>query len=90
MYLMNTLMRTFTHVDPIIIGNIDVVLDDMYNQSFAYAEFYVDDTKMYTDDSAPFVWNWNKLCFGKCLLKVVLYNEDGDCIDYNMDTWKFF
>ena len=52
--------------------------------------FYFDDKLVYSDDSEPFEWNWDRFSFGRHKVKAVAFDIDGTEAGFD-DTlvWKF-
>jgi len=70
-------------------GKITVVAKEL--EPLQKVEFYLGNKLMYTDDAAPYEWNWTSLSFGRHKIKAVPYDMDGEQAGYDdAIVWKFF
>lgn len=70
-------------------GRITVVAKEL--EPLQKVEFYLGNKSMYTDDAAPYEWNWTSLSFGRHKIKAVPYDLDGKQVGYDdAIIWKFF
>ena len=76
------------HGNSIAIGDLTVEAKGLV--PLKKVEFYLGLRKIYTDDSEPFEWEWNRFSFGRRKVKAVGYNLDGEQVGFD-DTivWKF-
>jgi hypothetical protein len=73
----------------IVIGNITVMAKELVPLS--KVEFYLDGKLVHTDYSTPYEWNWNKLSFGRHIVKVTAYDPNGVQVGWDdAIVWKFF
>jgi len=71
----------------IIIGSIDVRVNA--SEDVESVTFKLNGEDVYTDDEAPFEWNWNKLCFGICIVEA--YAEvNGEIYSHTIKPAKIF
>jgi hypothetical protein len=72
----------------IVIGKINVVAKEL--EPLQKVEFYLDNKLVFTDDTSPFEWNWDRFSFGRHKVKAVAYDLDGNEAGFD-DTiiWKF-
>ena len=70
-------------------GKITVVAKEL--EPLQKVEFYLGNRLMYTDDAAPYEWNWTGFSFGRHIIKAVPYDLDGKKAGYDdAIIWKFF
>jgi hypothetical protein len=75
---------------------ISVVIGDLTVEAKALeplqkVEFYLSNKLMYTDDSEPFEWKWDRFSFRRCKIKAVGYDLDGNKVGFDdAIVWKFF
>jgi hypothetical protein len=54
-------------------------------------EFYVGTKLVYTDDTAPYEWNWTSFSFGRHKIKALAYDMDGkQAGSDDAIVWKYF
>ena len=79
----------FKHGTSFAFGKITVVAKEL--EPLQKVEFYLGNRLMYTDDAAPYEWNWTSLSFGRHKIKAVPYDLDGKQAGYDdAIVWKFF
>jgi cell wall-associated NlpC family hydrolase len=61
----------------IIFGDIDVEAVT-YNNRVTRMDFYIDDIYQASDNTAPYIWNWNEKVSGKKVIKAVACDDDGN------------
>jgi len=70
-------------------GKITVMAKEL--EPLQKVEFYLGNKLMYTDDAAPYEWNWTGFSFGRHIIKAVPYDLDGkQAGSDNAIIWKFF
>ena len=76
-----------------IIGDITIeayILESWYWHGEAESvEFYIDDVLKATVSSEPFSWTWDDTAFGKHIIKVIAYDDDGNSASDEITVWKF-
>ena len=73
----------------IVIGNLTVEVKPL--EPLQKVEFYIGIRKMFTDDSEPFEWEWNRFSFRRCKIKAVGFDLDGNKVGFDdAVVWKFF
>jgi hypothetical protein len=77
------------HGKSVAIGDLTVKAKAL--EPLQKVEFYLGNRLMYTDDSEPYEWSWERLSFGRHTVKAVAFDMDGDQAGFD-DTivWKFF
>ena len=63
---------------PLIIGKITIMVDTFDEEGIERVEFYVNDEPKFIDDEEPYQWLWNEKAFGKCKIKVIAYDMEGN------------
>lgn len=91
LYIQNVKIRSFLFRAPLIIGYINITVD----ASSAYSEieavrFYIDGELEKIDNSEPYSWQWDETSFGRCTIKVVAYDEEGNQKCKELIVWRFF
>ena len=74
----------------IVIGGIDVstsVHDSV--SGIQKVEFYTDSALRYTDNSAPYTWNWNETAIGPYTIKVKAYDMAGNMASAEVPVMVF-
>lgn len=76
------------HGTSVVFGDLTVVAEGL--EPLQKVEFYLDNKLVFTDDTSPFEWNWNRFSSGRHKIKAVAYDLDGNEAGYD-DTivWKF-
>ena len=70
-------------------GTITVMAKEL--EPLQKVEFYLGNKLMYTDDTAPYQWNWTRLSFGRHKIKAVPFDLNGKQAGYDdAIIWKFF
>ena len=76
-----------------IIGSIDIevyVYEDWFGHGSAEkVEFYINDELKSTVDSEPFLWTWSEIKFGKHIIKVIAYDDEGNTVSKETEVYKF-
>ena len=80
----------FTLKNPIIIGDIDIVLDVTDNIGIGYVTIYVNNQEVHKFTDSPYVWTWDENMFGKSTIDVVVFDISGNKADATLVVWKFF
>ncbi|HHH78259.1 MAG TPA: hypothetical protein ENL18_03490 [Thermoplasmatales archaeon] len=63
----------------IIIGGIDININARDSVSgIQRVDFYLDNSLRYTDDAAPYTWNWNETAVGPYTIKAMVYDVAGN------------
>ncbi|DAC72719.1 MAG TPA: hypothetical protein DSN98_03585 [Thermoplasmata archaeon] len=79
----------FKHGTSFAFGRITVIAKEL--EPLQKVEFYRGNKLMYTDDAAPYEWNWTGFSFGRHIIKAVPYDLDGKQAGYDTAVvWKFF
>ena len=79
----------FNHGTSFAFGKITVITKEL--EPLQKVEFYLGNKLMYTDDAAPYEWNWTGFSFGRHIIKAVPYDLDGKQAGYDTAVvWKFF
>ena len=74
----------------IIIGEITVDVTATDDETgIKKTEFYIDNHLKATVNSEPYEWLWDETVFGKHTLKVIAYDNDGNIVGDEMNTWIF-
>ncbi|PNX47452.1 MAG: hypothetical protein BV456_10975 [Thermoplasmata archaeon M8B2D] len=76
--------------NPIIIGDIDIVLDASDNIGISYVTIYVDNQEKHKFTDSPYIWTWDETMFGKATINVVVFDISGNKADDTLVVWKFF
>ena len=77
---------------PILIGNIDIEVNAMADESgVERVEFYIDDELKYSDYSSPYLWNWNTITLLRFThtIRVTCYDGVGNSNTHEMNVVKF-
>jgi len=88
LYLNNN--ELFALKTPIIVGDIDIVLDVTDNIGISYVKIYVNNQEKFTFTDSPYVWTWDEKMFGKATIDVLVFDISGNKADDTIDVWKFF
>jgi hypothetical protein len=73
----------------IIIGKIDIEVES-YGDEVSHVDFFIDDSLEFTDDTAPYSFNLEKLLFFTHEIKIIAYNMNGDTAQASLEIMKFF
>ena len=83
-YLLN--LRT-----TVVIGKMEVVAKaNIPTKEVDKIEFYVDSELMFTDDSEPFKWTWERSPGLSHILKVIAYYDSKETFTKEISVWKIF
>ena len=72
----------------IIFGTIDVEVKTL-NDNIVRMDFYIDNESQDSVENKPYIWTWDKICFGKKLITVVATDDFGNKYYTNMTVLKF-
>jgi hypothetical protein len=79
----------FKYGTSFVFGKITVIAKEL--EPLQKVEFYRGNKLMYTDDAAPYEWNWTGFSFGFHKIKAVPYDLDGKQAGYDdAIVWKLF
>jgi len=71
----------------LVIGGIDVIAHGL--EPLNRVDFYLNGKIIHSDNSEPFIWNWTKNGFGKCIVIAEAYDADGQFAGKDtMIVWK--
>jgi hypothetical protein len=83
--------RIIPFFSSIVIGNIEIEVNASdCSSGIAYVEFFIDNTFMFKDSTAPYTMQWNNRTFGKHSIKVVAYDTVGYCESHEITVWRVF
>jgi hypothetical protein len=74
----------------LIIGNIDIAVDAFDNTEVKQVEYYIDDQKVGTVTTEPYLWSWTQVAFFKHIIKVVAIDAFENQGEQELSVWKFF
>lgn len=80
----------FTLKNPIIIGDIDIILDVSDNSEINYVILYINNQEKIKFTESPYIWTWDENMFGKAIINVVAFDKSGNKADDTIDVRKFF
>lgn len=83
----------FIAPNALILGPVTVEVEaytDEGVEGINRVEFVVNGELMSTDDDAPYSWLWDERNFGKCNLKIIIYDELGDTKMRELEVIKYF
>ena len=79
----------FKHGTSFAFGKITVIAKEL--EPLQKVEFYRGNKLMFTDDVAPYEWNWTGFSFGRHIIKAVPYDLEGKQAGYDdAIVFKFF
>jgi len=87
-YLNNN--KLFTLKNPVIIGDIDIILDVTDNSGINYVILYINNQEKYKFTDSSYVWTWDENMFGKATINVVAFDKSGNKANDTINVWKFF
>ena len=77
----------------LLIGFIDIeaiVYEDWWGpESAEKVEFYINNELKATFSSEPYLWRWNEVKFGKHIIKVIAYDDEGKSASKEIEVYKF-
>jgi len=74
----------------VVIGGIDISADAQdFASGIRKVEFYVDSTLRQTDNTTPYVWDWNETVIGPYTLKVKAYDTAGNIASVDVPIMIF-
>jgi hypothetical protein len=73
----------------IIYGPIDITADIESDVGIDTVEFYVDYKLKKIDTTEPYTYRWNSLISFKHIIKVVVYDLNGNYVDDEIQVWKW-
>jgi len=89
LYLKNR--AVFPFFTPLIFGDIEICPNAIDNESVVERmELYINEDIVYTFYSSSGNWTWNKLAFGRQLIKIIAYDAAGNSNTIKQVVWKFF
>jgi hypothetical protein len=75
----------------VVIGKIDIEFEELLNETdILFSELYIDNVLTATPNIYNKPLNWNKLSFGKHMLKVIAFDFYGNRASDEIIVWKFF
>jgi hypothetical protein len=87
-YLNNN--EVFTLKNPVIIGDIDIILDVADNSGINFVILYINNQEKFIFTESPYVWTWDENMFGKATINVVAFDKSGNKANDTINVWKFF
>jgi hypothetical protein len=87
-YLNNN--EIFTLNNPIIVGDIDIIIDATDNNIIDYVTLYIDNQEKNKFIDPPYTWTWDENIFGQATIKVVVFDISGNKAEDTITVWKFF
>ena len=89
LYLKNR--AVFPFFTSLIFGDIEICPTAIDNESVVERmELYINEDLVYTFYSSSGNWTWNKLAFGRQLIKIIAYDSAGNSNTIEQAVWKFF
>jgi len=89
LYLKNR--AVFPFFTSLIFGDIEICPTAIDNESVVERmELYINEDIVYTFYSSSGNWTWNKLAFGRQLIKIIAYDSAGNSNTIEQVVWKFF
>jgi len=80
----------FTYKNPIIIGDIDIILDVTDNIEIDYVSIYINNQEKIQLTDTPYEWTWAEQMFGKATINVVAFDISGNKSEDTIEVSKFF
>ena len=74
----------------IILGSVDIEVDAYDHSGVNSVEFFINEESMFRDYIEPYNWTWDEICFGKFIVKAVVYDNAGNQNSEGIGVWKFF
>jgi len=74
----------------IVIGKITVQVAAFQQENVENVEFLIDDQTLYVDKTPPFEWTIKERLFGRHVIQVKGYYNDGIVSTDELEVWKFF
>ena len=76
---------------PVIFGKIEIKVNAHDFESRIWkVEFCINDMLQKVDTSRPYDYNWDKIAFGKYIIKTIAYDNVGNQASNEIEVWKFF
>ena len=84
------LQRIFSD-KPLIFGKVTIFVNASDDQSdIHHVEFYIDDVFQENISNEPYAWLWSESSFSSHEIKVIAYDNVGNCASRGLTVWKFF
>jgi hypothetical protein len=80
----------FDLAQPIIIGDIDIILDASDNHEIDYIVIYIDNQEKIRFTDPPYKYTWDETMFGEAMIKVVAYDISKNSAEDTIKVLKFF
>jgi hypothetical protein len=80
----------FDLTTPLIIGDIDIILDASDNYGLGYVVLYIDNQEKIRFTDKPYEYTWDENMFGTARIKVVVYDKSGNTAEDTIEVRKFF
>lgn len=80
----------FTYKNPIIIGDIDIIIDVADNIKIDYVTIYINNQEKIKLTDTPYEWTWDEKMFGIATINVVVFDTSGNKADDTIEVRKFF
>ncbi|MCJ7571106.1 MAG: M28 family peptidase [Candidatus Thermoplasmatota archaeon] len=87
-YLNNN--EVFTLKNPVIIGDIDIIIDVTDNSIIDYVVLYINNQEKFKFTDTPYIWTWDENMFGQATINVVAFDKSGNKANDTINVWKFF
>ncbi len=87
-YLNNN--EIFNLKNPVIIGDIDILLDVSDNSIIDYVVLYINNLEKHRFSDSPYAWTWDEKMFGEATINVVVFDIAGNQASDTINVWKFF
>lgn len=94
-YLWNHKILSFSEAEPLILGDLDIIVDARdYESGVKHVDFFIDGSLMYSDVAEPYVYRWDakrSLTFKEQhILGVLVEDYAGNQIYSEITVWRFF
>lgn len=80
----------FDLAKPIIIGDIDIILDASDNHEIDYIVLYIDNQEKIRFTDTPYEYTWDENMFGEATIRVVCFDKSKNTAEDTIKVWKFF
>lgn len=80
----------FDLAKPIIIGDIDIILDASDNYEIDYVVLYIDNQEKIRFTDSPYEYTWDENMFGEATIKVVCFDKSKNTAEDTIKVLKFF
>jgi hypothetical protein len=92
LYIAGSEVRNLLHLrKTIVIGKLNIRIEaNIPSKECEKIEFFVDNELMFTDDTAPFSWDWTRSPGIIHTLKVVAHYDGEETLANEIEVWKIF